>query len=165
MYPSILTCSKVLTFQYVVQESVYAWYKGIKPYLQQGSHCDSQQQKSPGLLLSTSSWSWIFSFLTSLTMLDSSLIAPNQNAAWRMKSEKLFCSIMCHLVFHHCGITFWHLEIVNLKREMSLSDLTYKECFVINDLSGITLTTMHYDTPGQAKQEMRSKALVNIPLL
>lgn len=54
---------------------------------------------------------------------------------------------------------------MNLNREMSLSDLTYKECFVIHDLSGSTQTTVHYDTPGQAKQEMGNKAPVNIPLL
>lgn len=165
MYSTILTCSKVLTFQYVVQEGVYAWYKGIKPYLQQGSPCDSQQQKSPGLLLCTSSWSWIFSILTSLTAFDSSMVAPNQNAAWSTKSEKWFCPIMCRLVFHHCNITYWHLEVVNLNREMSLSDLTYKECFVSNDVGGITQTTVPYDNPGQAKQEMRKRALVNHPLL
>ena len=76
------------------------------------------------------------------------LITLTQNTAWSTKRETRFSPIMCHLFFHHCDITYWHLEIGNLNRVMFLSDLTCKECFMINNLSGSTKTTVHYDMPG-----------------
>ena len=147
-------------FQSIVQENHYALPKMSNLILSKAVTAIHSRNQ-----LYLSCPPWIFSFMTSVTLLDSSLIPPEQNTAWDTRCDVWLCPIMCHFIFHLCDIIYWHLEKVNLNREKPPWDLACNGILWINNLSGSTQTTVHVETPEQPKQDTGNMPLSNIPLL
>ena len=157
----MLASSNILKFQSVVQENHYAWPKMSNLILSKAVTVIHSSRNQ----LYLSCPPWIFSFMSSVTLLDSSLIPPEQNTAWDTRCDVWLCPIMCHFIFHLCDIIYWHLEKVNLNREKPPWDLACNGILWINNLSGSTQTTVHVETPEHAKQDTGNMPLSNIPLL
>ena len=157
----MLASSNILKFQTIVQENNYAWPKMSNLILSKAVAAIHSSRNQ----LYLSYPPWIFSFMTSVTLLDSSLIPPEQNTAWDTRCDVWFCPIMCHFIFHLCDIIYWHLEKVNLNREKPPWDRACNGILWINNLRGSTQTIVHVESPEQAKQHMGSMPLSIIPLL